>query len=356
MTNASSKRVMIIGAGRVGRAAAGILAASRRYEPVLADISPDALAAAPDGVETLEIGYSMGDFLHRVLPGSVAVLSAAPSGGAQVAEAARLTGCHYVDLADDTSQAHAIAAIAEGAATSFITSCGLAPGYANALLRQVLRTATPQSEILMQVGILPAERSGRLGYANLWGIDGLIAEYTKPCLAIRNGETVSLPPLSEHETLTLEGEAFETFTTAGTLDGLMRETAGQVKSMTFKTLRYPGHLDYMQFLLDDMGLSTRIYALKSLLMNALPHAERDRAIIHISHRRKSGAEPEELLKEFASVPDGSGGWISASSRVSAVHACAVLDVVCSGNGPGQGHHAGDRIELETLQSSPLFDL
>ncbi|MDP4033632.1 MAG: hypothetical protein Q8P60_12410 [Pseudorhodobacter sp.] len=33
---------------------------------------------------------------------------------------------------------------------------------------------------------------------------------------------------------------------------------GRVAGLVFKTLRYPGHLDYMQFLLPDMGLGPRL--------------------------------------------------------------------------------------------------
>lgn len=350
------KRVVIVGAGRVGRAAAELLAADLRYVPLLADIDRDALRLCKPGIATAEIGYSLVEFLRDTLPGAAAVICAIPSGCATVAEAARAAGCHYIDLADDTGDAAVIERIARGASTTFVTSCGFSPGYVTALLRTVLEKAGPGSDIAVQVGVLPAERTGRLGYGDLWGVGGLINEYTRPCLALRKGQVTNVPPLGELETVTILGSAFEAFTTAGTLDNLVREQAGRIGSLTYKTIRYPGHLDYIRFLLEDMGLGERVHALKSLLLNALKKVDRDRAIIRISHRISPDAEEEVILREFHAVPDGSGGWISAVSRISAAHACAVLDVTCSSPGLPAGHLHGDIVPPGTLAKSPLFDI
>lgn len=346
--------MVIVGAGRVGRAAAELLAGDARFVPVLADIDRDALRLAGPGTETAEIGYSLAEFLRNTLSGAAAVICAIPSGRATIAEAARRADCHYLDLDDDTGDAAAIARIAERSSTSFITSCGFSPGYVTALLRQVLAVTGPNSDITVQVGVLPAERAGRFGYGNLWGVDGLINEYTRPCLALREGQVASIPALNEIETLSIEGAEFEAFTTAGALDNVVREIAGRVGSLTYKTIRYPGHMDYMHFLLDDMGLGTRLYALKSLLMNALKRVDRDHAIIRITHRFGPDASETEILREFHAIPNGSGGWTSAVSRVSAAHVCAVLDVMCFGPGLPAGHHQSDIVPLDALAESPLF--
>src|SRR5690606_11241892 len=92
----------------------------------------------------------------------------------------------------------------------------------------------------------------------------------------------------ELEELELAGERFEAFTTAGSLDGLMKHFAGRIARLDFKTLRYPGHLDYMQFLLDDLGLAARLDQLRSLLMNGLPTVEEDRVIISMLLEPENG--------------------------------------------------------------------
>ncbi len=356
MTADGGKTVVIVGAGRVGRAAAQLLAADARYRPVVADIDREALRLVGPGAEIAEIGGPMTEFLQRRLAGAAAVICAIPSGCATVAEAARAAGCHYLDLADDTGDAAAIARIAEGASSSFVTSCGFSPGYVTALLRQILVDAGPGSDISVQVGVLPAERRGRLGYGDLWGVDGLIREYTRPCLALVDGKAVTIAPLSEVETLSIAGAEFEAFTTAGVLDDIVGQMEGRVRSLTYKTIRYPGHLDYMRFLLEDMGLGARLYALKSLLMNALKKVDRDRAIIRITHGSGPDAMETELLREYHAVPDRAGGWTTAVARVSAAHACAVMDVLCLGPGLPPGHHQGGAVPLEVFAGSPLFDI
>ncbi len=347
-------RIVIVGAGRIGRQSASILARDGRFSPLLADIDHDALSATEPGIETAEVGFSLPDFLRRTLPEASAVLCAAPSCYIEVAEAARSAGCHYVNVADDTSEAPRIAQIAEGANKSFVTSCGFAPGYVTALLREAIEKAGPQSQIELQVGVLPAERLGRLGYANMWGVEGLISEYTRPCIALRDGKIIESLPLSGYSKIEVEGESLEVFSTAGSLDAMIHEKEGQLRSLSYKTIRYPGHLDYMQFLLDDMGFKTRLYALKNLLLNALPRMDRDRAIIRIVHRQSPDAAEEVVLRHFAATPNPAGGWTPTITRISAVHACAVLDVICSPSHPLAGHRYGDSFPLAELAESPMF--
>lgn len=348
------QRVVIVGAGRVGRAVAALLAADPRFEPILADIDREALRQTSSSIETVEIGHSMAEFLRQRLQGAAAAICTVPSGCAAVAQAARAAGCHYFDLADDTGDTSLVAKIAEGAESVFITSCGFSPGYVTALLRQVLTQAGPGSDISVQVGVLPAEREGRLGYGDLWGVDGLVKEYTRPCLALRGGRAVAIPPLSEAETLSISGADFEAFTTAGALDDVVREVEGHVNSLTYKTIRYPGHLDYIRFLLEDMGLGARLYALKNLLMNALKRIDRDRAIVRIVHQPGTGAKETEILREFHAISNGVGGWTTAVAGVSAAHVCAILDVVCFGPGLAAGHYYGGDVPLDMVADSPLF--
>jgi saccharopine dehydrogenase-like NADP-dependent oxidoreductase len=88
-----------------------------------------------------------------------------------------------------------------------------------------------------------------------------------PCLALRNGHLTNLARLSEPETVFLNDEAFEAFTKADSLDAPTRACQGRVGEVVFKTLRYPGHLDYIRFLLDDLddlGLLPRRYQFRDL--------------------------------------------------------------------------------------------
>ena len=106
------------------------------------------------------------------------------------------SGCHYLDIFEDTGAAAQVAALAGGAGPLCLApGCGLAPGYVTALTAELLAGAGAQSETTVFVGVLPAKRENRLGYANIWGIDGLLDEYTNPCLVVEGGALAEVAPL-----------------------------------------------------------------------------------------------------------------------------------------------------------------
>lgn len=72
------------------------------------------------------------------------------------------------------------------------------------------------------------------------------------------------------------------FTTSGGLQNVESFRRCGVRNVTFKTLRYPGHLDYMRFLLEDLGLNARRNMLKSLLLNGLRMIDDDLLVIFVT--------------------------------------------------------------------------
>ncbi len=193
----------------------------------------------------------------------------------------------------------------------------------------------PADQITVFVGVLPARPENRLGYANIWGIEGLVGEYTAPCLALRTGQPTELAALTEPETVCLNGLEFEAFTTAGSLDALVRAHRGRVGDLVFKTLRYPGHLDYIRFLLEDLGLSRRLYQFRTLLTTALPRTEDDRVLV--------------------AGRDTAGRAVSAVSTATAAHVCATLDLIAGGR-TRPGLIAPGQLRPGHLHKPPFLDL
>ena len=314
-------------AQRIARA----FAEDPRFVPVMA--ARDADGTAPSGVPMLPpLAGALSEALSHALRGQAAVVLADPAlTGAEVAHAAIAAGCHYLDIVESAASGAAVARLADGAAAGGVTlapGCGLAPGWVTALAAETLDSAGPLDEITVLLGVLPAQPMNRLGYANIWGIEGLVAEYTTRCLAVRSGQLTELPPLSEPETVHLAGLPLEAFTTAGSLDALARDWQGRIGGLVFKTLRHPGHLDYIRFLLDDLGLARRLYQFRSLLTNALPRTEDDRVLIAI--RRRSGAAEQLVCHVTQAVQGDKGSPVSAVSTVTAAHVCATLDLICQG--------------------------
>lgn len=355
--------VLILGAGRMGQRIAAMLGQDARFAPLLTARDGEALAlAARAGLRTASLAGAgfrddLGGLLARV---RAVIMTDADAPAAEVAALARRAGCHYLDILESAASGDAVAEVARGLPADsplcLAPGCGLAPGYVTALVAEALAKAGPEAEITVFVGVLPDQPTNRLGYANIWGFDGLIDEYTQPCNAIRGGALVALPALTEPETVTLGGTAYEAFTTAGSLDALARRHAGRVDGLVFKTLRYPGHLDYMQFLLQDMGLGQRLYQLRSLLTTALPHTEDDRVLIAMRTRPTATAPELWTAQVLHAETARDGRSLSAISTATAAHVCAMTDLICTGGLDCHGLVAPGDIGPALLRASPFFDL
>lgn len=339
-SQAAQKIVVVGGGGRVGRAVMDLLATDARYDPFAIETDyAKVRALREDGLAGEHLSGTDQHGLEPHLRDAACVICAAPpSVSVPLARAARAYGCHYVDVCEDIALTETVNAVAEGAETCFAPGSGLAPGLVTAMIDRMIREGGPGADITAYVGVLPAEKTNRLGYGNIWGVDGLVAEYTHPTQALQMGAVVEQPPLAGYETITLNGQDYEAFTTSGSLETLVRHHAGGIRGLQFKTLRFRGHLDYIRFLLDDLKLSQRLYMFRNLLMNGLDDVERDRVIIHIVDR---GAEtPREITHAFEATPLPDGATQSAVSAVTARHACAVMEVLTQGLAPKKGvlHH------------------
>jgi Saccharopine dehydrogenase and related proteins len=294
--------------------------------------------------------------LRQVLSGSEAIIMAgdAWAGAADVARLARRWDCHYLDVAESPASAEAVAGIAEGAGRGFAPGCGLAPGYVTALVAEHMAGLGPTGRITAHVGVLPRVRTNRLGYGNIWGIDGLLAEYTLPCLALRAGRRVALAPLGEESAVVLGGETFESFTTAGSLDALVARSEGRIAEMVFKTLRYPGHLDYIRLLLEDLGLAANRNLLRSLLMNGLPEVEDDRVLIALDVQTGPEAPVRRFEQRLDAQRGPDGTCHSAALASTAAHVCAMADLMCRGLVGRTGFLPQGSIPLALLRQSPFF--
>jgi saccharopine dehydrogenase-like NADP-dependent oxidoreductase len=358
----TAHKIVVVGAGRAGLSIARMLDADERYAPILVDPVEEAVKKASQaGFEVVEGSGTDPKIMERIIEGAAVVIMAAPDFVAEtVIRTARSTGCHYLDLSENSALAHDLGEIAKGATGCFVPGCGLAPGYISSVIGDVIRNSGDNPEITVYVGALPAHKTNRLGYGNMWSIDGLITEYTNPCSAIISGAKTELPALSEFETISIDDHTFEAFTTAGSVDSLVERLNGRVGGLVFKTLRYPGHLDYMKFLLDDLGLSKRLSTLKNLLQNGLPITDNDQIVLGITCRFQKPGESytrrheHTYFQRVRSIRHNDGHCESALSRITAAHCCSVADVLCGGLVEHSGLLHPEQIDLELLDQSAFY--
>jgi saccharopine dehydrogenase-like NADP-dependent oxidoreductase len=151
----------------------------------------------------------------------------------------------------------------------------------------------------LRVGALPQYPSNALNYNLTWSTDGVINEYCEPCEAVVNGERVLVPAMEEREEFSLDGVTYEAFNTSGGLGTLCDTLAGKVRTLNYRTIRYPGHCAIMKALLQDLRLSERRDVLKDIFENALPSTLQD-VVRDLRHRQRPDerpADPADLCQQ-----------------------------------------------------------
>ena len=346
------KDIVVIGAGKIGSTIARMLAHSGDYRVTVADRSDEQLAAIErhDAVSTAVVDIADGAALRALLAGKFAVLSAAPYHlTVAIAEAAADAGLHYLDLTEDVESTRQVKRIAENAKTAFIPQCGLAPGFISIVANDLASRFDSLESVRMRVGALPQYPSNALNYNLTWSTDGVINEYIEPCEAIVESALIEVPALEEREEFSLDGVTYEAFNTSGGLGTLCETLKGKVRTLNYKTIRYPGHAAIMKALLNDLGLRHRRDVLKDILENALPATFQDVVVIFVT---VSGRKGGRLLQEtYANkvYSKGSGDAVRSAIQITTASGiCTVLDMLADGTLRSKGFVRQEEISLDAF--------
>jgi saccharopine dehydrogenase-like NADP-dependent oxidoreductase len=349
------KNIVVIGAGKIGSTIARLLAHSGDYSVTLADRSREQLDQIEKhpAISVAEIDISDSAALTALLKGKFAVLSAAPFHlTIAIAEAAARAGVHYLDLTEDVESTRRVKQIAETAETAFIPQCGLAPGFISIVANDLASRFDTLESVRMRVGALPQYPSNALNYNLTWSTDGVINEYIEPCEAIVEGKLIDVPALEEREEFSLDGVTYEAFNTSGGLGTLCETLKGKVRTLNYRTIRYPGHAAIMKALLNDLGLRHRREVLKDILENALPSTTQDVVIIFVTvsgHKYGRLVQETYANKVYSAVV--AGRMMSAIQITTACSICAVLDMLAHGELPAKGFVRQEEIGLDAFLKS-----
>lgn len=151
---------------------------------------------------------------------------------------------------------------------SIIPDCGLAPGMVSVLVKWGLESFNWADSVKIRVGGLPIKPTGILKYGRLFAVDGLINEYVEPVRVLRDGEIISIEPLSDIEEIDFPKPLgkLEAFTTSGGASTLLETYKNRLKNLDYKTIRYPGHGNIMRALYElgffegeNRALTTKIF-------------------------------------------------------------------------------------------------
>ncbi|MFT6831106.1 MAG: saccharopine dehydrogenase-like NADP-dependent oxidoreductase, partial [Planctomycetota bacterium] len=265
--------IFIAGSGGIGRALALLLRneKSMAAEVILGDLTQAAADEAAafanvkvptDAPESRGMTMPRADSsaeLDAILEKADAILDCLP--GSQAPRMARLAkqhNCHYFNLTEYVAETNEVMGIAEGASTCFGLQCGLAPGFINILGHDLFLKATKAwgvdkvDKLEMRVGALTRHAAEPHFYGWTWSPVGVATEYVKDAIAVRDYKTVSLPSLTERKTLLMHGLAYEEAMTSGGAADLPEALAGKVRDLDYKTLRYPGHYEWVEGVLNGI--------------------------------------------------------------------------------------------------------
>ncbi len=349
-------RVLVLGAGKIGSLIACLFAEHGSYEVHLGDLT---LERPKHLVEDLGLSRVTPCFLDVRHPDAVgsyltahpvdAIVSSLPYFcNPTVAGLALGHRIHYFDLTEDVEVTSQIRVLSSGAVQAFMPQSGLAPGFISIVAHDLMSGFETIDTVKMRVGALPVHPSNALKYSLTWSTDGLINEYGNVCYGIEQGEKVPLQALEGHETIELDGLLYEAFNTSGGLGTLADSSVGLVRTMNYKTLRYPGHCEKIHLLMKDLKLNEDRETLKRILERAIPQTLQDVVLTYasVTGTKDGGFFEENYVKKIYPQCIKGRLW-SAIQVTTASSLCCVVDVVL--NQPDRYHG------FVTQESIPLKD-
>lgn len=240
------KKIIILGAGLVGKAMAVDLAKS--FDVTSADINEEALQELQkSGIKTQKLDFSnLATLAAAIKPFDIVVGAVPGFMGFQTVKTVIEAGKNMVDISFFPEDPFLLDDLARKNNVTVVTDCGVAPGMGNIILGyHNKRMKINTYECL--VGGLPLVREWPYEYKAVFSPIDVIEEYIRPARYVQNNAVVIKEALSDPELIHFDG--------VGTLeswnsDGLrsLIKTMPNIPNMIEKTLRYPGCIEYLRVL------------------------------------------------------------------------------------------------------------
>nr|WP_319387710.1 saccharopine dehydrogenase C-terminal domain-containing protein [uncultured Roseibium sp.] len=338
-------KIAVLGLGKVGALAGELL-----HDSGFDVTGFDTHASADLPFETRHVDVSNLDALRGALSGSHAVLSCLPYFlNVGVASTAHELGIHYFDLTEDVPTTKAIMELAKSSKGLMAPQCGLAPGFVGIVGASLIEEFESCRSCRMRVGALPQNPTGLMGYSFNWSPEGVVNEYLNDCEVLEDGEIKWVSPMEWIEKIVIGGIELEAFTTSGGLGTMCETYRSRVPNMDYKTMRYPGHVQLMNFFFHELLMRDRRKEAGEILVNAKPPVSDDIVYIHVA--AEGERDGRTLRKEFvrglkpieiAGRERTAIAWTTASSVV------AIIEMVRDGALPSKGFLKQEDVPLEAF--------
>jgi saccharopine dehydrogenase-like NADP-dependent oxidoreductase len=159
-------------------------------------------------------------------------------------------------------------------------------------------------------------------------------------------------PLEGLEEIEIDGTRYEAFNTSGGLGSLGETYRGKVRSMNYKTIRYPGHCEQMRLLMNGLKLNDDRATFKRILENAVPQTLQDVVIIYAAVTGIQDGEFREENYVNKVYPDMVAGRLwSAIQITTAAGVCSVVDRILTSKEKHAGFIAQEQFSLQNILSN-----
>jgi len=262
-------KVIVLGAGMVGSAMA--IDMVKKHQVTLTDISLEVLNKVKQkcgDLSILQLDATNKKELQSTIKQHDLVINAVPGFlGFETLKSIIEAGMNVVDIAFFPENSLELDALAKEHNVTAFVDTGVAPGMDNVILgyyNEIMKL----TDFECLVGGLPKIKKWPFCYKAPFSPIDVIEEYTRPARYVENGNEIVREPLTDCE--------YVEFDKVGTLesfnsDGLRSiiHTMAHIPNMKEKTLRYPGHVEYVKVLKESGFFDTKEIEVNGTLVSPL---------------------------------------------------------------------------------------
>lgn len=241
-------KIIVLGAGMVGSAMAIDMA--QKHDVTVSDFNNNTLQKLKNKcskLKTITLDVTKTLELKRVLEPFDLVICAVPGFlGFETLKTIIEAKKNVVDISFFPENAFELDKLAKHNNVTAIVDCGVAPGMGNVILGYY-NEKLKLTDFECLVGGLPKQKKWPFSYKAPFSPVDVIEEYTRPARYVENGNVITREALTDCE--------YVDFKSVGTLESFNSDglrsiiyTMPHIKNMKEKTLRYPGHVEYIKVL------------------------------------------------------------------------------------------------------------
>jgi lysine 6-dehydrogenase len=282
-------KITVLGSGMMGQAIVYDLSKFSNFESItITDRDKKILESIEKNLKNYDIYYDILDLekkedVKNYLKNYDIVISAVPYlYNFTLSKIAIETNTYFLDLGGNNgivNKQRSLFKKAKEKGVTIIPDCGLAPGLASVIVRDIVKQMDSINYVKIRVGGIPVNPKPPLNYSILFSPNGLINEYVENAIALDNSKIIKKESMTELETIMFPKPfgKMEAFVTSGGCSTLPYTFKNKIGYLDYKTVRYPGHCERFKTLLKN---KSRKQLIKYLIDN-LPSNEKDVVLLKV---------------------------------------------------------------------------